>query len=65
MVLWNNLTYNGKKDVDIDNLLAKFTSKVTKIKDKFYLTIDFKKIAEANEEFVQNQPVDDTETTLV
>ena len=63
-VLWSNLTYNGKKDVDIDKLLAKFTSKVTKTKDKFYLTLDFTKIAQANEEFVQNQPSDDTETTL-
>ena len=64
-VLWSNLTYNGKKDVDIDKLLAKFTSKVTKTKDKFYLSIDFKKIAYANEEFVQNEIGDDLDTQTV
>ena len=61
---WGDIKYNGKEDVDINSLLAKFTSKITKTKDKFYLTIDFTKIAEANEEFVHNQQSDDSETSL-
>ena len=36
-------------------LLAKFTNKYSKKGDKHYITIDFSKIAQANEEWVSKE----------
>ena len=63
--LWEGLTFNGEIEIDTANLLAKFTSKVVKKENKFYLTIDLNKIAQANEEFTQNEIGDDLDTQSV
>ena len=66
--LYQGLEYFGQDFHDIGALLAKFTSKYSKKGGKHYLTIDFSKIAQANEEWAAREQEiggEDTDSALV
>ena len=65
--LYQGLEYFGQDLSDVGALLAKFTNKYTKKGDKHYITIDFSKIAQANEGWVSKEQEiggEDTDSAL-
>ena len=58
--LYQKLEYFGQDLTDVGALLARFTSKYSKKGGNHYITIDFSKIAQANEEWAtQDQQIGD------